>query len=903
MSNPTRTQAIKGLLAAKAPSDLAALYNFNMECQVNVAQDGGERVDGEFRGRKWHGWTNGIQTWKAFRIPYGAGTDDPNYKDIEMSFDLEAHAEGIGMTGWDWVNKVSRWVAFDFDAIVGHSEAHEKKLTPEELSKIQNAAVALPYVTTRRSAGGSGLHLYVFLDPPVETKNHHEHAALARSILGQMAAETAHDFAAKVDVCGGNMWVWHRKANDKNQGLQILKSGTPLKSVPINWRDHVNVVTNRKRRATPQFVSDDKDALFESLCGMYPHVELDDEHRQLMNYLNDTQALWWWDADRRMIVCHTADLKRAHTDLKMRGIFETMATGQEHGADQNCFGFPLSKGAWAIRRHTPGCNEHSSWEQDGSGWTRTFLNREPDLRSAARSLDGVENEKGAYVFSSVDKATLAVEVLGAKAMVPEELAGQQRETHLNLLKDGRVVIKIKKQPAENTSYSGWLTEKNYWVKITDARGLTHGDDEKLIGNFDSQFRHIVIGDADCGWVLFGDGNWRQEPLTHIQKSLKNMGYSATDSDVIIGKCVLQPWYQVNIPFDDEYPGERKWNRGAAQLAYTPNKNEDRKYPTWSKLLSHVGESLDPYIKRDGWCKVNGVLTGADYLKIWIASIFQSPFEPLPFLFLYGPQNSGKSSLHEALSLLITKGVIRADLALKGEVIHNAELENAVICVIEETDLGKDKKAAAKIKDWVTSRELNIRKMHTSPYLVPNTTHWIQCANDHRACPIFPGDTRITMMYVDNLELIDLIPKRDFIELLKKEAPDFLGEILQLEIPDSNDRLNLPVINTSEKTQVEQLNESLLEEFIRTNCYKVAGEAVLFAEFFDKFREWCPDPNDLAFWSKIRIGRELPPEYPRGRATWDNNKVYVGNLSWENKKPTKPKFQSIDDVLRRAFEDD
>jgi hypothetical protein len=115
MPQPTRTQAIKTHLEAKTWPDLAGVYNHDMEVQVNVAQDGGERVEGEFRGKQWLAWTDNLTTWKSFRIPYKANTE-PEYEDKPMSFDLSKHVEGIGMTGWDWKNRVSRWFAYDFDA-------------------------------------------------------------------------------------------------------------------------------------------------------------------------------------------------------------------------------------------------------------------------------------------------------------------------------------------------------------------------------------------------------------------------------------------------------------------------------------------------------------------------------------------------------------------------------------------------------------------------------------------------------------------------------------------------------------------------------------------------------------------------------------------------------------------
>ena len=52
MNKPTRTEAIKRFLLASTHKDLAEMYNHDMEVQVNVAQDGGDRVAKEFKGVK-----------------------------------------------------------------------------------------------------------------------------------------------------------------------------------------------------------------------------------------------------------------------------------------------------------------------------------------------------------------------------------------------------------------------------------------------------------------------------------------------------------------------------------------------------------------------------------------------------------------------------------------------------------------------------------------------------------------------------------------------------------------------------------------------------------------------------------------------------------------------------------
>ena len=39
-------------------------------------------------------------------------------------------------------------------------------------------------------------------------------------------------------------------------------------------------------------------------------------------------------------------------------------------------------------------------------------------------------------------------------------------------------------------------------------------------------------------------------------------------------------------------------------------------------------------------------------------------------------------------------------------------------------------------------------------MIPNTTHWIQCNNELASCPIFDGDTRITVLVTTTNGILD-----------------------------------------------------------------------------------------------------------------------------------------------------
>ncbi len=160
-----RSIVIKAMLQKYTWPDLAELYSDEMEVQVNVAKDGGEQINRTYEGTNYVEYTDGIQSWKSFRIPLKSMIS-PEDNDTDIRFDLELHAEGIGMTGWNWKKKRSIWVAYDFDSILGHSARHTKKLSPSELEDIRTKVESVEWVTLRRSTSGSGLHIYVFLYIP-----------------------------------------------------------------------------------------------------------------------------------------------------------------------------------------------------------------------------------------------------------------------------------------------------------------------------------------------------------------------------------------------------------------------------------------------------------------------------------------------------------------------------------------------------------------------------------------------------------------------------------------------------------------------------------------------------------------------------------------------------------------
>lgn len=884
-----KSEAIAGFLKVKTHPDLAAMYMPGMEVQVNVAQGNGQRIDtGQLHGKTSFSFTDGMETWSAFRIPRKA-MSEPEDNDGEIRFNLETHVEGIGLTGWDWKERVSRWVAFDFDAMVGHSDKHTKKLNDAQMQEVHKVVTGLPYVTVRRSTSGKGLHVYVLLEP-IPTSNHTEHAALARSILHYMAGVTGFNFSDKVDVCGGNTWVWHRKMLGTN-GLSLLKQGELFRKemVPQNWKDHLNVITRKSTRVVPKFgdVSQDK---FQELSGQRAKVQLDENHLKLIKWLTDRNYPGCWDGDNHMLITHTFYLEKAHRELNMRGKFCTLSQGKEEGHDLNCFGFPGPQGSWALRRYGQGTKEHALWTQDGKGWTKCYLNRDLNLGDVCRLHDAVEAADGCYQFQTADAGKDAMLELGIDLTYAPWASKRILRVKEKEYKLAFTVPYCQGDIEEEMK--GWLKEKANFVRMfANPRNGTQNDTVNL-GDYDDCIRHIVSeNQEDCGWVINpGDANWRYEPVHHVKMLMKSKGIGSKDIDIILGQAISAAWTIVNEPFKPEYPGDRRWNRSTARFKIAPTLDgEILSFPTWMRVLDHCGHSLTPYIQTNPWCQSNGILTGGKYLLFWFASLIQHPQKPLPYLAFYGPQDSGKSTIHEAFcQLILDGGYMDGSLALVSQGGFNGELQGSILCTLEEVDL-RSKLATAKMKDWVTSQQLSIHVKGQTPYKEPNYTHWIQCVNDRDFIPVFSGDTRVIVAYVDSLPDEVKIPKRDLWTMLQKEAPDFLAQLLSLDIPDSKDRLMLPVIRTQDKEAAEHASMDDVQRFVLERMKRIPGALVKQDDAFNAFLDWI-GVEERHNWTKVKFVKAFPQDIPKGRLSGKiddvrDQSVYYGNVSFDTVAPS------------------
>jgi hypothetical protein len=266
--------------------------------------------------------------------------------------------------------------------------------------------------------------------------------------------------------------------------------------------------------------------------------------------------------------------------------------------------------------------------------------------------------------------------------------------------------------------------------------------------------------------------------------------------------------------------------------------------------------------------------------MWIACLLRHPFDKLPYLFLHGPENCGKSTLHMSFARLMTAGVIPASNALRSDNDFNGELSNAVLAVIEEINPRAKNfgLARARMKDWTTSDYIAIRRMRMDVYRQRNTLHFIQCSNDRDACLAQVGDTRITMLFVPAFTSVVEVPQAVLNQRLELEAPHFMRTLVDLELPDPEGRLRVPYINTAGKERYEESQKSALDLFLEERCTYWPGKVFKYTEFFNQFHKTCPadDSRGQGYWTVRRISQDLPEMYPTGRLGQESG-FYVGNL--------------------------
>lgn len=858
------------------------------------------------------------ETFGPSRWPYDAA-GNPNYSDPPIKYMIGTRMKCIGSTWWDWKNKKTIGLGYDFDSIAGHAAG--VGVSNEEIAALDK--IDVPWLEVIRSTRGAGRHIYIWFeedDAPV-TENHTEHAALARAFIPLISQHTGLDINATVDVCGGVLWIHHENATKENQGYALIKPATQILTsahVPPNWRDNLEVVSGVRSKVRVQ--GWDSDGLptqgdeLDSMTEAYAKQPLDEVHLRILEELERTGHSALWVHDHHLFQGHTVGLKQVFDDWAdkghpMKGLFDTNSPNTDVGKP-NCFMRPKPDGGWDVYRFGDGTVECPLWGKQGK-WTHTTYNFPPTLKQICMACGGFEgpDQNQGFLFSSVEELQAAMSLLGIEPIVPEKANGRTLALRARD-SDGKTVLIISKSRGDSPSdFPRYAKTPKGWEKVLEEAIDTSDkeqEEDELWSELDEKFRALKIvhragsGGAFDSWVVRDASNdWTVHPRENVKSYLASFGYKQCDP--ILGGAIFKSWQIVNEPFHPEYPGGRVWNRNAAQLVYSPvdlAEGEMPYHPHWDKVMNHCGVDLDQYVPPLEWCKDWGIEIGGDYLTAWIACMLRYPFGKLPYLFMYGPQNSGKSTFHEAIALLMTRGVAKADRALTSAQGYNGELLDAVLAVVDEVDISKaGLQAYNKLKEWTTGMTISIHAKYKQVYETRSALHFVQMANTRSSLPVFSGDTRITAFNVPSLE--EDIPKEKLFDHLRKEAPHFMRTLMDLEIPDALGRFMLPVIETQGKADAVVGNMSELERFLSDKCHSIPGAGITFKDFKERFISTLED-FQKSEWTETEIRRQLSEQFPIGRGR--GNVMVIGNLSFVKCEPSEPYVLSGKRLVRESDND-
>lgn len=855
MSRPTLRQAIATFLEnRKADSPfLLERYSTSLETQVMTTKDG-EPTDkpGEY--------TDGKQTWKDKRWPYQAGSD-PTYNDPPLDFSPAEKVDRVGTTWWDFERRRSVAVGIDID----YSEGHASTTTTNDditLAEIVEKLSSLDYVTVVRSTGGKGLHVYVFFNPEAqpESQSHHEHTIVARKTLELIGQDIGYNLKQHVDCVGSVFWIWSKTSPADHPGFSVIKMGDTLDATRLAS------IKLPQPAVRGQSITD------------FEVTELEEEHKRVMEALAG-KGYMGQRADMNLIHTHTGAIAECVKEGLIVGDFNTSSDVSDL-LTPNCFLAPQPGGSFRCVRF--GQSEHET----GKGWyfrngkNYCFINERLSEQEIVAKY-ALRKTKG-KVEIEADKVEDLLAGFGV-ALEPTEKPTE------NVLLSWTACGDIQLEASE--AVKGWTAKGKGKSHVKTFKKQTEGSKlrDRVLQLADDHIRYVIQDGTEKGWYhRTEDGDW----IMH--RGFNDVACVVDDLFPDFSRKARQilhtnPWTMVKIPFKDEYPGNRHWNYNAPQLKVEPAMSGGD-HSHFDLILDHIGLELNEPVARDNWCRKANIQTGADYLRAWMASLIHHVDQPLPYLFLTGPQNSGKSIFHESCRYLFTHGITSASNSLTSQ--FNGELEGCFLVYIEERDLAdKRYNAYEKIKEWVTGRDLTVRPLYQQQYTAPNYLHFVQMANSSEHLPLEDGDTRIVAIEVPALK--KPVPKAILEGHLKKEAPRFLRTLINTQLPPPVDRLRIPALRTTTKVAMERKAMSSVMVAASSLLHRKEGHVVSMQDFIEAYKSKCDADGIVDREPDFLIIQELSLRSDRYELGIKGKEQFIVNVSLDPKARPKKKPIVVD----------
>ena len=282
----------------------------------------------------------------------------------------------------------------------------------------------------------------------------------------------------------------------------------------------------------------------------------------------------------------------------------------------------------------------------------------------------------------------------------------------------------------------------------------------------------------------------------------------------------------------------------------------QRYPAINALLTNIAPILEERL----------------FLLNWLSTILNTAKKTRTAPILKGIQRTGKGvfatkiieyAMHESNCFIATN----ANLADK----FNSYLEDKLFITFDEVkgDFNKDKDIANKVKQIISETSMQIRSMHTNPYMITLYANCIFLSNEDLPIPMDQSDGRLTVIETKSRRLIDVAKEdfnlsiKEFLSLIEKERDEFL---IHLKICKYNEQqasstlenkikkaiqnatsTTQAVLKTAFKNKDVEMIEELLEEAIQDTKDEtlIKGEVEVISEMDDgtkaKIKKQIPFP--------------------------------------------------------------
>lgn len=187
---------------------------------------------------------------------------------------------------------------------------------------------------------------------------------------------------------------------------------------------------------------------------------------------------------------------------------------------------------------------------------------------------------------------------------------------------------------------------------------------------------------------------------------------------------------------------------------------------------------------------------------WLAFIFQLRKKPTTAWILHGTYGTGKGMLiNKVIAPLFGHEYVRQMVAPMLDQDFNDFLEKKLIVFVDEIDAGMfdhAKKVESKLFNWITEPTLDIRKMRTDYYNIPNYVSFIFASNKPEPVRIPPKDRRFN---VGQFQTVRYYPTDEELEAIPKELTHFAYYLQNLEVCAKNAH---SILETDERKAIQEL---------------------------------------------------------------------------------------------------